>query len=188
MNRRLVEGKAEITLPPTSGRWRVRASFRQTLARSSSVSDWIQFRVGPNVAADSSAKAPGKTKAACVPGADATFAVGKATIRCTAPSGGAAAAPKASDPADAIDVLSDRLGKIPALKDPFKSQLLDALASARDAIGDEAYADARDSIDEFVASLDAAPQAQLTGAERSELKAAAAKIRAGLVESKSPTA
>jgi hypothetical protein len=173
--RPVVDGRAELAVPAIAGRWRLRAGYNRTVVSSSSTSDWIEFGVRA-----STAPVTGRGKAqVCTAGKEAAFTVGAATVTCTVRLSEDGASAKTLTAA--VEGLTARIDKIVTLKDPFRSELVDALDSAGYAVSRELFDEARESVAAFLAGLDAAPlRAQLTPSQLSDLRAAAAKVQAAL--------
>ena len=174
-NRRVDHGRVDLALTPVAGRWRVRAVYGRTLASSASRSDWIEFGVGPGTAP------AGKKAAVCTPGVAASFGLGTLLVECSAAPSGGEASQETVDVPDALDELATSLSAIATLKEPFRSELIGAADSAKAAYDAFSFDESLDSLEELISGLDAAPlRAQLSPKQRSELKAAAGKIRAAL--------
>jgi hypothetical protein len=170
----VARGGTVFSLRPMVGAWRVRARYGGTLTASTSVSDWIAF------SADPAASGRPARNGSCAPGSTGAFTVGGVTLTC----GGAGfgvkpAAPTTKTPAQQLRDLAAYVGGIVSLKDPFKSQLLgdinDAISALQDKNADEAGA----RLDDFVATVQAAPlRAQLTADQRNRLIDTATRIKA----------
>ncbi len=104
------------------------------------------------------------------------------TVRCRAAGAFGAAKPVEAAP-DALSLLSSlrrQLESLETLKDPFRSDLLHDLDTARDALPDDPDA-AIESIDAFIEGIQAPElRAQLSSEQRTALIAAAKRVKAAL--------
>jgi hypothetical protein len=169
-----VHGGTAFTLRPTLGAWRVRARYEGTLSASPSVSGWIAFSV------DAAAGGRGARSGSCAPGTTGSFAVGGMVLTCGGAGFGAKpTAPTTKTPAQQLRELSAFVSGIASLKDPFKSRLDDDLQAAISALQEHNADEARAQLDDFIATVQAAPlRAQLTAGQRNRLIDTANRIKA----------
>jgi hypothetical protein len=169
-----VHGGTVFTLRPALGAWRVRARYEGTLSASPSVSGWIAFSV------DAAAGGRGARGGSCAPGTSGSFAVGRMILTCGGAGFGAKpSAPTTKTPAQQLRDLSAFVSGIASLKDPFKSRLVGDLQDAISALQDHNADEARARLDDFVATVQAAPlRAQLTADQRNRLIDTVNRIKA----------
>jgi hypothetical protein len=167
--------RTTFSLKPTIGDWRVRVRYRGTLSASPSVSGWINLNVDKAAHRGQSAATAGS----CGPRSSTTLAVGHLTVTCGGTPFGQKPATRPKTPSQALTELRKLVSGIPTLKDPFRSDLLDSLDAAGEALSDNKRDDARARLEDFISQLQAAPlQAQLTQNQRNELINAARQIEA----------
>lgn len=176
---RTLRGLSRVALPPRIGSWRVRVRYAGTLTWSPSVSGWIAYSIEPAAAGGGASKAG---HGACTPGSTGSFTTATMTVRCRAAGAFGAAKPVEAAP-DALSLLSSlrrQLESLETLKDPFRSDLLHDLDTARDALPDDPDA-AIESIDAFIEGIQAPElRAQLSSEQRTALIAAAKRVKAAL--------
>jgi len=170
----VVHGGTVFTLRPALGAWRVRARFEGTLTASPSLSNWIAFTVG--VAAGGRSAGGGS----CAPGATGQFAIGGMIVKCGGAGFGAKPpVPTTKTPAEQLRDLSTFVSGIASLKDPFKTQLVGDLQDAISALQEHNPDEARARLDDFIATVQAAPlRAQLTADQRQRLIDTVSRIKA----------
>jgi hypothetical protein len=182
-------GVAQSSILPRPGAWRVRARFSGTLSASPSVSDWINFLVHPAPTAAKSVTGVDGTKyrapaIMCAPKSELTFPLGKLTIACTpagfADTASGGTAPEQKSIADQLADLRTLVSGISMLKDPFRSELLDSLDGAREALAGGQAGQVRARLDDVLAELASVPQAQLNPDRRTKISRAATRIKASL--------
>jgi hypothetical protein len=166
-------GRTTFSLKPTIGGWRVRVQYHGTLSASPSVSGWINLNIHKGVHGGQTAATGGS----CVPKSSTTFSVGAMTVTCGGTPFGQKPATQAKTPSQALTDLRKLVSGIPTLKDPFRSDLLDTLDAAQEALSDEKPDNAWARLEDFISKLQAAPlQTQLTKNQRDQLIYAAKQI------------
>jgi hypothetical protein len=170
------DGAAGFYITPRSGGWRLRVRYVGTLGSSPIATDWIDFSIeaaGPT--------RPGAS-ARCSPTSTTTLSLDGLEVTCAAaefaePS---VATPAASIAAQLSDLRALVTG-IAMLRDPFRSDLLADLDAASTSFFYDRAAEAASKLGDFLAELQEGPlQAELTSDQRTQLAAAAARVRTAL--------
>jgi hypothetical protein len=157
--------RTTFSMKPRIGAWRLRVQYHGTLTASPSTSAWINISIRK-------AAHGGRTAAtgSCVPTSSTTLSVGAMTVTCGGTPFGQKPATQAKTPSQALTELEKLVSSIPTLKDPFRSDLLDTLDAAQEALSNNKPDDAKARLEDFISKLQAAPlQAQLTKNQRNQL-------------------
>jgi hypothetical protein len=169
----VANGHTTFTLVPRQGAWRVRAIYRGTLSASPSVSNWITFTIETRTGAD-------RHPAPCGTASTASFTVGSLLVRCGGAGFGgtpASSAGAGKTPSAELRSLRATVEGLATLKEPFKSQLIEDINSAIEALASKNPDEAHAQLDAFVTTVQSAPvTAQLTAAQRTQLITAAKQI------------